>query len=878
MSRLGRLFGRRQLDDELAGEIAAHIAEKADELVEAGMSPEAAALAARAHFGNRTAILEQSREEWGFRALETLLRDLRIAARGLQRAPLFTAVACATLALGIGANAAIFSLINAVLLRPLPFPQADRIVMLWEHPPKRDTTGDLGARKQQNPASPVNFLEWRDKTVSFKAMAAMVAVPMGLSGFGQPREVAAVQVSAAFFPILGVRPLLGRTFTESEDVPNGPNVVVLSYSLWRQQFAGDRSVIGRNVSLWDEPYRILGVMPAQFDLPFAHAELWIPIQIVRGTRSGEGRYLSVIAKLKPGVSIAQAQTDLNRVARQIASERPMLSEGWTAGVLSLYQQTTGDVRALLLVLFGAVTLVLLIAAGNVANLLLMRGAQRGREMALRAALGASRGRIVAQLLAESLLLSVTGGVLGIALAFAGLRAIAVSLPALGLPRIDGVQVDWRVLMFAVALCLGTTLLFGLAPAQALSRTDFDEALKQSGLRTTSRGGRRVRGLLVAGEVAVSLVLLIGAGLLTRSFLNQIKVSRGFRTDHILTLRMFFAPVRYFDNQRRAAYWNEILARIRALPAVEAASSAQFLPMVGEVAGSGFRRMDRPEPLPGLQTNADYMIVSPAYFATMGIPLIRGRDFDGHDTLSSEPGIIVNDAFVQKFFRGEDPMGAQLGLGWNITHGVIIGIAANARQTDLTVEPQPTIFLDEAQTPTYFGALVVRTALAPESVASAAIASVHAIDPDQAVSHIETMEQVVAESVARPRVTSVLLGIFAGAALLLAVVGLYGVLAYSVSQRTREIGIRLALGANSAQLVRGILYDGLGLMLLGIAGGLAASLALTRLLGSLLYDVTPTDLPTILAVCGLLLAVGLFAAWLPARRAAAVDPAGSLRWE
>jgi putative ABC transport system permease protein len=878
MSRLSRLFRRRQLDDELAGEISAYIEEKADELVEAGMSRQEALLAARAHFGNRTAIFEQSREVWRFEAVECLLRDLRIAARGLRGTPLFTAVACATLALGIGANAAIFSLINAVLLRPLPFPQADRIVMLWEHPPKRDTTADVGARKQQNPVSPVNFLEWRDKTVSFEAMAATVAIPIGLSGFGQPREVAALQVSAAFFPILGVRPLLGRTFTETEDVPNGPRVVVLSYRLWRQQFSGDTSVIGRTVRLWDEPYRILGVMPEQFDLPFAHGELWIPIRIVRGTGEGQGRWIRVIARLKPGVSVARADADLNRVARQIAIERPMLSEGWTAGVLSLYQQTTGDVRTLLLVLFAAVALVLLIAAGNVANLLLMRGAGRRREMAVRAALGAGRARIALQLLAESLLLSVMGGALGIALAFFGLRAIVASLPALALPRLDAVPVDWRVLLFSVALCLGTTVLFGLAPAMSLSRTHFDDALKQSGLRTTSRGGRRIRGLLVIGEVAVSLVLLIGAGLLTRSFLNQITVSRGFRTDHILTLRMFFAPARYFRNQRRAAYWNEILARVRALPGVESASSAQFLPMVGEVAGSGFRRMDRPEPLPGMQTNADYMIVGNHYFATMGIPLLRGRDFNDHDTLSSEPGIIVNEAFAHKFFPGEDPIGSRLGLDWNITHGTIVGIAANARQTDLTVEPVPTIFLDQAQAPTYFGALVVRTALPPESLASAAIAAVHAVDPDQAVSHIETMDQVVAESVARPRLISVLLGIFAGAALLLAIVGLYGVLAYSVSQRTREIGIRLALGANAAQLVRGVLYDGLGLMLIGIAGGLAASLALTRLLGSLLFDIRPTDPPTIVAVCALLLLVGLFAAWLPARRAAAVDPVGSLRWE
>jgi putative ABC transport system permease protein len=878
MSRLGRLLGRRRLDEELAGEISAHIAEKADELVEAGMSREEALLAARAQFGNRTAIFEQSREEWSFQPIETTLRDFRIGARGLRRAPLFTAVACATLALGIGANAAIFSLVNAVLLRPLPFPQANRIVMLWEHPPKRVVTAAAGPRRQQNPASPINFLDWRDRTVSFDAMAATVSIQMGLSGFGQPRETDTTLVSAAFFRILGVHPLLGRTFSESEDVPNGPNVAVLSYGLWRQQFGRDGSVIGRTVSLGDQPYTVLGVMPEQFDLPFAHTDLWIPIQIDRATRSNEGRYLSVIARLKPDVSIRQAQSDLNRVARQISVERPMTNKDWTAGVVSLYEQTTGDVRTALLLLFGAVTLVLLIAAGNVANLLLMRGTQRTRELAVRAALGAGRARIAVQLLAESLLLSLAGGVPGLALAFLGLRAIAVSLPALGLPRVVGVHVDWRVLFFSLALCLAATFLFGLAPALALSRTDFDAALKQSGLRNTSRGGRRIRGLLVVAEVAVSLVLLAGAGLLTRSFLNQVNVKRGFRTDHILTLRMFFAPARYHDNARRAAYWNEILARVRTLPGVAAASSVQFLPMVGEISGSGFRRMDLPEPPPGLRPGADFAIVSPQYFAIMGIPLLAGRDFNEHDTLSSEPGIIVNDAFVRKFFRGENPIGARLSLEWNITHGTIIGIAADARQTDLTIEPQPTIFLDQAQTPTYFGALVIRTALPPESVATAAIAAVHSVDPDQAVSHTETMEQVVSESVARPRLMSILLVIFAGAALLLALIGLYGVLAYAVSQRTREIGIRLALGANSAQLVRGVIYDGLSLMLLGILGGLAASLALTRFLQSLLYGITPTDPATFLAVSLLLLAIGLFASWMPARRAAAVDPVGSLRWE
>jgi putative ABC transport system permease protein len=878
MSRLGQLFHRRRLDRELAGEIAAHIEEKADELVEAGMSREKALLAARAQFGNRTALLEQSREVWGFALVESLLRDLRISARGLRRAPLFTAVAAVTLALGIGANAAIFSLINAVLLRPLPFPQSDRIVVLWEQPPKTINTASLGTRNQQNPVSPANFLDWRDRTRSFDAMAALSSFPMGLSGFGEPREVDTFQVSASFFRILAVAPLLGRTFDASEDVPHGPHVAVISFDLWQQQFGGDPSVIGRTVRLHDEPYTILGVMPRQFDLPFAHAELWVPIQIARGMDSDEGRYLNVIAKLKPGVSPVQAQADLSAVARQIAVERPHLSRDWGAGVVSLYQQTTGEVSTALLVLFGAVTFVLLIAAGNVANLLLMRGTGRRREFALRAALGASRTRIAVQLLAESLLLSIAGGALGVALAFAGLRAIVVSLPALALPRVDGLQVDARVLAFSAALCLGATFLFGLAPALAFSRTNPDDALKQGGLRGASRGHRRVRGLLVVAEVAVSLLLLVGAGLLGRSFLNETGVSRGFRTDHILTMRMFFAPARYYDNARRARYLDLILSRVRALPSVEAASSAHFLPMVGVVSGSGFHRLDQPEPAPGTGPGADYLIVSPQYFLTMGIPLLGGRDFNEHDMLSSEPGIIVNQAFAQKFFHGEDPVGKRLGLDWNIRHGVIIGVTADTRQTDLKVGPQPTIFLNQAQTPMYFGALVVRTALPPAAVASAVEQAVHAVDPDQAISHVESMDQVLSASVARPRLESVLLGIFAAVALLLAAIGLYGVLAYSVSQRTREIGIRMALGANSSDLVRQVIRDGLVLMLPGILGGLAASLALTRLLGSLLYNIQPTDPLTLVAVCGLLLLVGILASWLPARRAAAVDPVGSLRME
>lgn len=874
MRRVTRFFRRHTVDAELASEIAAHIEEKADDLMASGMSREEALRVARAHFGNATIVQEESRDVWSFAALESVLRDLRIGARSLRRTPVFFVVAAATLALGIGANTATFSLIDAVLLRPLPFPDSNRIVALWEVPPSTVRTGGLGPRHGQNPVSPVNFVDWRKRTHSFQAMAAIAPLSIGLSRFGAPREVDALAVSADFFPILGVAPLIGRTFTENEDVPNGPRVVVLSYDLWQQQFGGDRSVIGRSVRLLDVPYTVLGVMPQGFDLGFQHAELWAPIQDLSAT----GRYLNVIAKLKPGVNQAQAETDLIAVESQIARERPNFNRGWGASVISLYDQTTGEVSTALLLLFGAVSFVLLIAAGNVANLQLIRGGARKREIAVRLALGATSRRIAAQLFAESFLLSATGGALAIVLAVFGLRAIVASLPALALPRLEGVHVDARVLLFGAGLCLITTFLFGLAPALAVSHTDPDDVLKVGNLRTSGAGSRRLRGSLVVIEFALSLVLLVGAGLMVRSFLARTNVTRGFRIDHILTMRMFFAPVRYYQNERRVQYLQDILARVRTLPGVEAASSAHFLPMVGTVSGSGFRRLDRPEPAPGTQPSADYLIVSPQYFRVMGIPLLAGRDFNEQDTLGREPGIIVNESFARRFFPGENAIGKRLGLDWDVTHGVIVGIASDARQTDLTANPEPTIVLDQAQTPRYFAALVVRTSLPPAAIAHSVEQAVHAVDPDQAISHVESMDQIVSESVARPRLESVLMGVFAAIALLLAAVGLYGVLAYSVTQRTREIGIRMALGADSSLLVRDVIRDGMRLMLPGLAAGIIASLALTRLLGSLLYGITPNDPLTFGAVSAVLLFVGVVASWVPARRAARVDPVTSLRWE
>jgi predicted permease len=870
MSRIGNLFRRRKLQRDLADEMASHFEEKIDELVESGMSRDEALLAAKRGFGNSTLLLEQGREVWQFSPMENLLRDVRFGMRSLAKSPLFTGMAAAILALGIGANCAMFSLIDAVLLRPLPFPDAQRIVVLWERQPHQD---------RHNSVSPVNYLDWRERTRSFETMAVVFSLPMNLSGIGEPRAVDGAMVGAEFFRVLGIAPLLGRTFNVSEDVPNGPNVAVLSYSLWRGQFGGDRTILGRIIRLQDRASTVVGVMPEGFDLPFLHADIWVPAGIRRGMQTDTGRYLTVIARLKPGLPLQQARADLADVARQTSRERPQFNRDWSATVIPLYEQTVGTVRTALLTLFAAVTLVLLIAAANVANLLFMRGTQRQHEIAIRTALGASRGRIVSQLLVESVLLSILGGALGGVLAYVGLHAISASLPSLDLPRASHVGLNAHVLVFSLLLCFPTTLIFGLTPAITSSRTDPNDALKLGGQRSLGQGSGRARGLLVVFEVALSLVLLVGAGLLVQSFLRLTSVDRGFRIDRILTLRMFLSPGRYDQDSPRAEYLENVLDRVRAVPGVEAASSAHFLPMTGMFSGSCFTRADRPKPPPGLAPGANFLIISPDYFSVMGIPVLSGRDFNAHDTFGHNPVIVINEAFARQFFLNENPIGKRLDVCWTwVTSAVIVGIVADSRHAELSQKPAPTIFLDHMQAPMYFANLVVRTAAAPTAMAKSVERAIHSVDPNQAVYKVESMENVVEDAVARPRVESSLLTLFAGLALVLAAAGLYGVLAYSVSQRTREIGVRVALGAEPAQLIRGVIRDALLLVLPGIGIGLIGSLAITRLLRSLLYEITPNDPWTFAAVSAALITVAMLAAYVPARRAATVDPITALRYE
>jgi len=806
----------------------------------------------------------------GWTAVEQFGQDLRYGARLLRRSPGFSIVAVLTLALGIGANTAMFSVVNAVLLRPLPFPDPDRLVRIWESSPQGN---------QRNVVNPLNFLNWRERTRSFQQMAAMHGWDSNITGEGEPLAVAGMRVSPEFFSVLGVSPFMGRTFVPEEATPGRDNSVIFSYAFWQSHYGGDRHILGRKIMLNGSPANVVGILPPDFHFPRWKADVYVPMPLERGEASREGRYLSTIARLKPGVSLAQAQQDLASTAKQLSQEWPDMDKGWNAAVVPFLDDVTESVRLPLLLLLASVGLVLLIACANVANLLLMRATGRLREMALRAALGAGRRRILQQLLSESLLLALAGWAGGLAVGYWGLRGLLALIPAsVPLPRMESIHLDSGVFLFAFGISLATAILFGLAPAIQVSRPRLQSALQKGSERSGVGVGRVFRRAFVVAEIALALLLLVGAGLLMRSFDRLISVKPGFRTEHLLTMSLFTSPARYEDNQKRSQYLERMLAEIRGVPGVEAAGSVHFLPLTGMVSGSCFA------PAPGPQPNvsspgADFLVISPGYFQTMGTPMLSGRDFGAQDRFGTPSVLVVNHAFAARFFAGASPIGKKLNVCWTVPNPVeIVGVVADTRQTELKEAPHPTIFLANAQAPMYFARLVVRTRNDPRQMSHAVQAALHRVDPDQAVSDVQTMEDVFSDSVARPRFQLVLLLVFAGIAVLLATIGVYGVVSYSVGQRTQEIAIRVALGARSGDVSRLVLGEGLVLGGMGVATGLAAALAATRVLGSLLFEVTPTDPATLGVVASLQLAVALAATVLPARRAAKVNPMAALRHE
>ncbi len=873
-AKLGALFRGSNPSDDLEEEIRTHLEMEEQENRERGMTPEEARYAALRKFGNVTRVKEETREMWCFVWLETLLQDLRYGLRQLRRNPGVTFVAVLTLALGIGANTAIFSVVNAVLLRPLPYPDSDRLVSVMEAGPG---TG--------HPVSYPNFFDWQAENHVFSGMASYNYAQFILSGAGQAVHVQALTVSSGLFRVLKVKPLLGRGF-EPRDDERGGNVVVLSHILWRQRFNSDPSIVGQNITLSGRTFTVIGVMPMGFQFPpDGHEALWTSVAVDReaGSNIMTGRdycTLSVIARLKPGVGLAKAQTDMDLIARRLAQQYPETNaRQTTVRIVPEIDRVVGSVRLPLLLILGVVAGVLLIACANVANLSLARNLARQKEIAVRAALGAHRARVCRQLLTESLLLSLLGGVAGIAIAAWGTQTL-VRLAPEDLPRIAEVGLDLRVLSFAMVLSFVTAVIFGVVPAVQASKINLVDSLKEAGLAGSQAvPQRRLRSALVVAETALTLVLLAGAGLLISSYVRLVHANPGFDPDNLLTFSVDL-PSPPYTSAGVFAFTTQMLSRLSALPRVHAAAADWALPFSGDNPAAGVLFEGRTL-TPGHIPVARVDTVTPDYFRTMGIPLLLGRFFTDADTAKSLPVAIVNDAFARKYFPNETAVGKRIMAGISATSATpwreIVGVVGNVKLDGLAGNFQPEYYLPFAQFPG-FNAFVLRVHGNPANMAPAVRTVVASMDRNVPVYHVETMNDYLSASVARNRFSTLLLGLFGALALALAAVGIYGVISYSVSQTTHEIGIRVALGAEKNDVLKMVVGQGLKLALIGVAIGVAGALALTRFLASLLYGVKPTDPLTFLAVSLILIAVALAACYFPARRAAKVDPMVALHYE
>jgi putative ABC transport system permease protein len=800
-----------------------------------------------------------------------MMADLRFALRLLRRSPGFAFIAVAAIALGIGANTAIFSVVNGVLLKSLPYRDPSGIVVVWERniPRGRDT----------NSAAPANFLAWRDGNHVFEQAAATGPVfGANLTGAGDPVEVRTQMVNAEFFPILGVNPELGRPFTREEDERHS-DVVVISHRLWQERLKG-QNIVGRPITLNGRSQTVVGVMPAGFFFLDRTVDVWFPIPFTAESREPHGRSLIPIARLKPGVSVAQAQAEMATIFARLTARWPDFDTGWTANVIPIQEQITGEVRPALVILLGAVGFVLLIACANVANLLLARATARQRELAVRSALGAGRSRIVRQLLAESVLLSAAGGVVGLALAWAGLRVLIASIgDQIAFPRIDAVGIDARVLAFTAVIALFSGMIFGFAPALTSAAVNLNETLKEGGRSGSVGRTGKLRSAFVVVEVALALVLLVGAGLLLRSFARVLSTDPGFSADHVMTMQLTLPSATYADDARRTRFWQGLLDGIRNLPGVTSAGTVSFLPMNGLGSATSFEVVGQPKPARGQEPVANIRIVNGDYFAVLGIPLRRGRLFTQREQQAENTSIVVSEALARELFPNQDPIGQKLQVSWNGDGpDEIIGVVGDTKMVSIEEQIKPAIYYPYSRTPYTFETVVVRTAGSPFGVTSSLIQAVRQLDAELPVSNMRPMTEVIARSLAQRRVVMALLAVFAAIALLLAAVGIYGVMAYMVSQRTQEIGIRMALGANRGGVIAMVFTHALRLAGIGLVCGLVAALALTGLLRAMLFDVRATDPLTFGLVAAALLAVASFAALLPALRATRIDPLTALRTE
>ena len=811
--------------------------------------------------------------------METLWQDIRYALRQLRKNPGFTAVAVLTLALGIGANTAIFSVVNTALLAHPPYKDADRLAMIWSTIPSRGP-GEFSV-------SAGDYFEWKQKTTVFEDMAASFDDEVTLTGAGNPQFILGYRFSANYFEILGVKPALGRTFTAEEDRPGAPQVVVLSDKLWRTTFHADPQILGKSITLDDNPHTVIGVMPPEFQYP-PSVELWMPMaQPASVAGDFQHRYIHPIGRLKAGVSATQAQAAMNKLECQIAAEQPATDAGNGVSVKSLRHMLAGDIRLPLLILLGAVGFVFFIACANVASLLLARATTRQREVAIRVALGAGRARLLLQFLTESLLLSVAGGALGVLLGAWCTRFLVAIFPNdiqnLSIPKIEAIPMEGRVLSFGLGITILSVVIFGVLPAMFSARPDGDEVLRESGRSATpSSHSARLRRVLVVAEIALSLVLLAGAGLLLKSFDHITSSNLGFRPDKVLAVEVFLPNSRYPGNQpeKLRAFVDGVVNRLEALAGVQSAAAVNFLPLTGFRSGMAFLVEGQAPPRPGEQPSANNLIVTPGYFQTMGIPLLRGRAFVPADHAGTEQVAIVNSTLAQRYFGGEDPVGKILNAGspehpdrWRI-----VGVVGDVRAFGLDQPVSPELYRPFDQTSFPLIAFTIRTGGDPAALAKPAEQAVWDVDKGQPVFKMVRMSVLSAQSVALRRVSTTLLVGFATLALVLATIGVYGVMTFAVAQRTHEVGIRMALGAQQRDVLWLVLGQGTEIVAAGVAIGAIAALALAQSMHSLLYGVSATDPVTFASVVLLLFGVAMLACYIPARRAMRVDPMVALRHE
>jgi putative ABC transport system permease protein len=808
--------------------------------------------------------------------METLFQDLRFALRAMLKNPGFTLVAVLTIALGIGANTTIFSALDTLVLHPFAFANQERLVMLYEQ--------NLEAGIRRGSVAPANFTDWKEQSQTLERTVAMDQNYFDLTNDMEPERLSGYDVSPDFFEILGVQAAYGRTFTSEEVKPDNQQFVVLKHSLWQRRFAGDPNIINQNITLNKKNYTVLGVMPEDFKFPFNSGEMWVPQVFDPKTRAERNNhYLQVLALLKPNTTIEQARTDLNSVALQAQQRYPDTNSGRGVLVVSMSEDAVRGSRMYTPVLMASVGFVLLIACANVANLLLVRGASRQKEIAIRLAMGASRFRLIRQLLTESLLLAFMGGTLGLLLSIWGIEALAKGIPegfSKYIPGWENLGLNQTTFVFTLIISVVTGLLFGLVPAWQTTKTNFNEALKEGGKGSSGKGSHnRARSLLVVSEVALSMVLLIGAGLMIRSFVELMRSDLGVQAENVLTMRISLTAEKYAKTEERINFYNQLLSRIKNLPDVASAGAVTNIPMSGSNSGRSLQRISQTDIDQGKQPSIDFRAVTPDYFEAIGTTILKGRNFTDQDNSNSKRVAIVNQAFAQRFLSNEEPIGQHFNLKGDKGEALeIVGIAANVMNDDMDDKAESSIYLPFAQDSYRTMDLVIHANSNPTTLTAAIRNEVSGLDKDLPVFNVKMMDQVISDRQSPKRLATFLLGFFAFIALLLASIGIYAVMSYMVSQRTHEIGIRLALGAQPYNIFKLVVGQGLMLTASGLLIGLAGAFAMTRAMSGILYSVTATDPLTFIGISLLLALVAFFACFLPARRATRVDPMIALRYE